>query len=583
MIDLKYTEILHTNKELTTKVTGKPYNIGVLSNVTVNSLKEVLEYSCRINNIVPMVEIGNFDNIVQDSLNFSQKDTVIVFYDTLNIVDNISDFFEDLSDETYLHLKQKFTDELSIIFENLKHTASVVFNSFSDSYFPINILAKTKICKFIIELNSYLLEHAPNNFTIVDITKLYTQLGLNTCIDKRFYLSSKAPYTFLFLKNYVSSIESIILKNCGKLKKALIFDCDNTLWGGIIGEDGIENIEMNASSKNGVNYKKIQQIAVYLSKRGIIIGLCSKNNEADVLDVLRNHKDMILKEEHIIISKINWSNKSSNLKSIASELNIGLDSLVFIDDSSFEVNLVREQLPEVLTLQVPEKLNDYPNYILTQVYKYFNLSMNIDDQNKTQMYKEQFQRETVKQSFNSIEDYLSTLEIEIEILKDDKTSIPRISQLTQKTNQFNLNSYRFTETQIEKFMNCSNHYVFSMVVKDKFGDSGLTGVCIVKIDEQNSNKIIIDAFLMSCRIIGRNIEYAFINNIINNIKNLGFQDVSATFIQSKKNSQVANFYDKVGLTLINDNNNIKEYSLDLANFNIENIQYIKVLDKNKIK
>lgn len=574
MENLKYTEILKLNKELIGKIKSKPYNIGVLTNVTINSFREILEYNCRYNNIEPTIEIGNFDNIVQDSAVFNKKDLVIIFYDVLNIVDQVSDFFEDIDDEKYNNLKQKLYTEIDIIFDNLKNTSAVIFNSFSASYFNNNFASTTKIESFVKDLNIYVEEKKKNNISIINIDKLFIEVGIKNAIDYRFYNSSKAPYTFTFLKSYVAAIEIHILKNNGKLKKAIIFDCDNTLWKGIIGEDGMKNIDMSSNSKFGKPFNRIQQIAVYLSKRGIIVGICSKNNEQDVIDVFQNHPDMVLKEEHIVIKKVNWIDKASNLRAIAEELNIGIDSLVFVDDSNFEINLVKEQLPEVLTIQVPTNSTDYPDLLLKNIYTYFNLSLNSDDARKTEMYKQQFERENSKSAFTSIDDYLSSLEIELDILKNDNSHTPRISQLTQKTNQFNLTTERYTETQIEQFT--STELVYAMFVKDKFGDNGLTGICIAKKDSNNLNNVIIDSLLMSCRIIGRNIEFAFVNYIINDLQHYGYTSITALYKPTKKNAQVEDFYEKMGFNLeqiIDDN---KEYSLNIDNFVPKKLDYIKI-------
>ncbi len=364
------------------------------------------------------------------------------------------------------------------------------------------------------------------------------------------------------------------MKNNGKLKKAIIFDCDNTLWKGIIGEDGIENIDMSASSKFGIFYYKVQQLAVYLSKKGVLIGLCSKNNEQDVLDVFRNHQNMILKEEHIVIRKINWIDKANNLRAIANELNVGIDSLVFVDDSNFEINLIKEQLPEVLTIQVPTNIADYPNELIKNCYKYFNLVSNNDDAKKTEMYKQQFERENSKDTFSTIDEYLSSLKIELKIIKNDKTYIPRISQLSQKTNQFNLTTKRYTEIQIENFI--ETDHVYAMFVNDKFGENGLTGICIVKTDEHNSKLAVIDTFLMSCRIIGRNIEFAFLNHIIQDLLLVGYESVIAEYIPTKKNAQVEDFYENAGLIFVLKREQNKEYSLNITNFELKIIGYIKI-------
>jgi FkbH-like protein len=320
----------------------------------------------------------------------------------------------------------------------------------------------------------------------------------------------------------------------------------------------------------------VQQIAVYLSKRGVIVGICSKNNEKDVLDVFKNHKDMVLKEAHIVIKKINWEDKASNLIAIGNELNIGLNSLVFVDDSNFEINLIKENVPEIHTIQVPANIAEYPELILKNVFTYFNLRLNSDDAKKTEIYKQQFIREKSKETFSSIDDYLASLEIEITVLKNDLSQVPRIAQLTQKTNQFNLTTYRYTERQIQQFMEEENYDVYSMFVKDKFGHNGLTGVCITRQDQNNLSNRIIHSLLMSCRIIGRNIEFVYVSHIISDLICRGYQTVSAEFIPTSKNGQVENFYEAIGFTLIDNNQESRQYSLNMANFTPSKVDYIKI-------
>ena len=576
MENLKYTELLQQNQKLIGKIASKQYSIGVISNVTINSFKEVLEYACRSNQIEPYVELGNYDNIVQDSVVFGEKDLVIIFYELLNIIDHFSGFFEDVDEGIYNNFKQKVFTEIDLVFDNLKHTPSVIFNSFSSSAFITTSTGSTKIDTFAKELNRYLDEKKTPNVTIVDINKIYQNIGLKQSIDFRFYYSSKAPYTFSFFKNYASAIESLLMKNTGRLKKAIIFDCDNTLWKGIIGEDGIENIDFSGTSQVGKFFQQVQQIAVFLSKRGVIVGICSKNNEQDVVEVLKNHKGMVLKDEHIVIRKINWNDKATNLIAIASELNIGIDSLVFVDDSSFEINLVRDHLPEVLTFQVPDNISEYPGQLLKLVYKYFNLSLNSDDARKTEMYKQQFQRENQKNAYSSIDEYLGSLNIELTIVKNDPKHIPRVAQLSQKTNQFNLTTYRYTETQIAQFIENKQNAVYAMFVKDTFGDSGLTGICVTKEDEQNASTVIIDSYLMSCRIIGRNIELAFMNYVIEELVKKGYKTIIATYIPTKKNTQVENFYHAIGFELTGDTAGVKNYSLNLSKFTPKEVSYIKI-------
>lgn len=577
MENLKYSEILQQNHLLKETINGVPYKISVLSNVTINSIKEILEYSLRTNQINPSVEPGNYDNIVQDSSKCKNSHLVIVFFDMLNIVDSVSTFFEDLNDDLYNNLKNRIYSEIDIILDNLKECQSVIFNTFSSSYFISNYSQNSIVERLVAELNDYLNQGKRINVSFLNIDKIFSKIGIKQSIDYRLYNSSKAPYTLSFLKNYVSAIEPIILKNTGKLKKAIVFDCDNTLWNGIIGEDGIDKIEMSASSHLGRFYNKVQQIAVYLSKRGVIVCVCSKNNEFDVNEVLLNHPDILLKDEYITLKKINWEDKATNLISIASELNIGLDSIVFVDDSSFEINLIKEQIPEIVSIQVPVTLHAYPDFLLQNIYKYFNFSLNSEDAKRTEIYKQQFEREREKHTHKSIDEYLSSLNITLTISKDDIIQIPRISQLTQKTNQFNITTKRYTESQIASMMSDSNEHVFAVSVEDKFGDNGLTAVCIIKTDLQNKKNCNVDSFLMSCRIIGRNIEFVLFDYIMNWLVSHNYTKVTAECILTKKNQQVQNFYSSMGFVLIRSEGGTSFYCLELSKYRAKNISYISTI------
>ena len=360
-------------------------------------------------------------------------------------------------------------------------------------------------------------------------------------------------------------------------KKALIFDCDNTLWKGILGEDGFDKIEMSSATKSGAVFAEVQAIALDLSKKGVLIGICSKNNSSDVDEVIKSHMDMQLREKHIIIKKVNWSEKVNNLKEISEELNIGLDSLVFIDDSDFEVNLIRKYLPQVTVIKVPERLYDYPKILRRNIKLFYNLAITKEDSKKVEMYKQQSKRETTKKKYENIEDYLSSLDIKICILKNDSSIIPRISQMSQKTNQFNLTTKRYTEADIQNFMNDSNFDIFAISVSDKFGESGITGLSIIDYN-YDSKTASIDTFLMSCRIIGRNIEYVFFDYIIDRIKEKGINTVKSKYIKTKKNEQVMDFYDRCSFNLIKSIKSEKKYTLDLIKHMPKEINYIEIIN-----
>lgn len=575
MIDLKYSEILANNSQLKKTVSGEPYSISILANTTVNPVIELLEYISRINEINPEIKIGNYDNIVQDSLVHKDSDLIIIFYDLFKVIDELPNFYEDIDDDLYEDLKNKIINEIDITFDNLKKSSSVIFNAFTSSYFNLDVYNETIIDSLVKELNEYVINNKLNNTDIIHIDKLITKIGVSEAVDSRLYNSSKILYTITFFKHYALALEKKLLANNGKLKKAIIFDCDNTLWHGILGEDGFDGIEMSNSSGKGSIFSKIQQLAVFLSKSGIIVGLCSKNNGKDVDEVLLNHSDMKLQDEHIVIKKVNWNDKATNLQEIASELNIGEDSIVFVDDSDFEINLVQERCPKIKTIKVPENLLEYEDKLLDTIYSCFNFAITEEDKKKTQMYKKQVERVKLKKSVSSIDDYLKSLEISVDVYINDESTVPRISQMTQKTNQFNLTTKRYTENEISNFIQANDKDILTISVSDKFGDNGITGLLIAKKDKSNKT-IYIDTFLMSCRIIGRNIEYVFMDHFIQKAQALGFNTLKATYIPSKKNAQVKDLYENIGFELINSESGTKEYELYVDNYKSSKINYINI-------
>jgi len=300
------------------------------------------------------------------------------------------------------------------------------------------------------------------------------------------------------------------------MKKAIIFDCDNTLWQGIVGEESI------------IHDAGMQQDIVFLANHGVIIGLCSKNNEEDVIKALENQ---ILREEHISVKRINWKDKVSNLKEIAQELNIGMDAIMFVDDSLFERNLIREYLPEVLTIM--------PQDLMKNVLECFDLTGTFS---KTQQYKENYLRAKAETQFTDIEEYLASLKMVLSIKINEQSHIPRITELTQKTNQFNLTTNRHDKEDIAIFMETGR--VYSLSVKDRFGDNGIVGVCIVVLNK-------IETFLLSCRVLGRGIEYAFFDYVIEMEYNYGKIVLLAEYKPTAKNKQTKNFYGNVGFECFN--------------------------------
>lgn len=571
--DLKYSEILMQNARLGEDLADHHYYIPVLSNIVIEQLNEILEYVLRIENIPAQVRSGDYDNIVQDSLKYRDSNLVIIFWELCNIIDGLQFKIELFDDRQIDAIVEKIKSEIALVFKNLQNTSLVLFNKYTSIQFSNSNIKESNLDKLSAQLNQYLLDDKPANVKLIDMEKVIASIGVNSSLDLRYYYSSKALYTIDFFKAYAEHIKPYIMSANGKSKKAIIFDCDDTLWKGVLGEEGFDGIEISSSTRDGAIFSEVQSIALSLNRQGILIGLCSKNNPADVDEVIKSHPDMQLRDEHITLKKVNWSDKATNLNEIAMELNIGLDSLVFIDNSSFEVNFLKERIPEVTVLQVPNRLYDYPKMLRENSGLFYNLSFTEEDKQKTKMYNQQVQRETIKKEFSDIEGYLSSLGLKLTIFQDDKSVVPRMSQMSQKTNQFNLTTKRYSEGDIKKFVESDDTRVIAFSVTDKFGDNGVTGLCIINIPD-DGRIADIDTLLMSCRIIGRNIEYAFIDYVFDMLGRSEVSAVKAKYIKTQKNEQVSNFYDSCGFELIEDSDTQRAYVLQISNYIPANKQYI---------
>lgn len=543
--------------------------------MTCAPFKDILEYCIRQEGINAYVTLGDYNNIIQDSKKFKDANILILFWELCNIIEGLHYKVNIMDQKEIDNLILKTKSDIDLVFSLVQNSSLIFFNKFSTLLFNHHFLRENNydlICKV---LNEYVQNKVPKNTIIIDIDKIIAQTSIDKSVDFRYYYSSKSLYTFEFYKNYSRHIKPIILSANGKSRKALIFDCDNTLWKGIIGEDGINGIEMSGKTRSGIIFEEIQHLALELNKKGVILGICSKNNPEDVLSVLETHSDMKLKENNFTITAINWNDKASNLKDIAKKLNIGLDSLIFIDDSDFEINFIREKLPQIKVIQVPNNLHNYPKIFRETFGDLFNISSSSEDFKKVDEYHQQFKRDDERTKFENIEDYLKSLDLKVHIFVDQKDLIPRVAQLSQKTNQFNLTTRRYTETDIQNYYDNPHARVFSFHVLDRFGDYGVTGVCIILFNFEK-NLAIIDTFLMSCRIIGRNIEYKFFNFLFDYLSKLNIQSVDATYIRTEKNQQVANFFDKLNFHINSSNNDEKRYNLNLNNYIPTDIKYIEI-------
>jgi len=575
--DTSYADILRQNRQLAKSMTGDKYEIKVLSNITVAHLNDILEYSLRNLGVPAIVGSGDYDNIVQDSFKFKDSPCIIIFWELCNIVDNLHFRVELLTDEETRSISNQVESELDLVLANLSETSLVLINKFNSRLFSAFSLHGTKLEALAKHLNEYLSGVLPRNVQLVELDNIFLAKGLDVSVDMRRYYSTRSIYTIDFFKAYTQYIQPFITAATGRSKKTIIFDCDNTLWKGVLGEDGFDGIEMSPRTKHGSIFFEIQTMALCLQQQGVILTLCSKNNRADVEEVIANHPDMQLTAEHIAVNRSNWSDKVSNIRAISEELGIGLDSCVFIDDSPLETELVRQQLPQVTVLLVPQSLDEYPKLLRNNIGLFFNPSLTKEDAARTEMYRAQAERMAARSTTSTVDEYLASLMHKAVIHEDDHAIVARMAQMSQRTNQFNLTTRRYTEEDIRTMVDRDESKVLALSLSDKFGDSGVTGLCIIHFTSTRTCAEI-DTLLMSCRIIGRNVEYAFMDHIIARLRSEQVTHVEATYVKTAKNEQVENFFDRCSFTVNKRTDLTTDYTLQVDEYVPKSLEYIEIVD-----
>jgi FkbH-like protein len=407
------------------------------------------------------------------------------------------------------------------------------------------------------------------NIKVIDFKSFIASVGQGV-FDWRFYYISQSlinpKFNATFAKWFQKQLDAID----GKRKKCLVLDLDNTLWGGVLGEDGLEGIQLGFSYP-GKAYYDFQVGLIQVKDSGVILTLCSKNNEADVLEYWEMHPSQVLKQNHVAAYRINWQDKATNIRELAEELNIGLDSMVFIDDNPAERERVRQELPMVSVPDFPQQPYLLPQFLKEVYQEYFQIyQLTAEDRKKTDQYIANAERKVFSQTFKNADEYLASLSMEFKVFIGDEYSIPRIAQMTQKTNQFNLTTPRLTEQDVWNYVH-SGAMVNCLGVKDRFGDNGITVASIISIHE---NRASIDAFLLSCRILGRDIEKAYLFFLINELQTRGIEIVNASYIATAKNGQTEMFYENCGFSCIQEEHGIKRYQM-LLNSKIEIKPYYK--------
>lgn len=390
--------------------------------------------------------------------------------------------------------------------------------------------------KDLLDLDRQLV--SARNTYFLDVHKVAATIGIANAYNLNLGYLYQMPYTKLMIEALAEEIVKDIFFMHGQEKKVILLDCDNTLWGGIIGEDGMDNLQCNRNAP-GAPFFIFQKFLLSKKQEGFLLCLCSKNNESEVKEAFEK-LNMPLRWDDFIIKKVNWEDKVTNITSIARELSLGIDSFIFIDDSEFEINSVAKILPEVTCIRFensPDRL-----FILIDHPAFKRRFISAEDLNKTDQYVSESKRQQIMQESGSIEDYIKTLQIKLEWKENDMNNIERLSQMTGKTNQFNFNKQPYSPEQLAHYIKSGNK-VYSLKVSDKFGDYGIVGLIMINL--LNAQEAEIENYLMSCRALGRRIEYDFFKLVHNDLNQKQIKIKNIKFLETKKNVPAREFFNEL--------------------------------------
>jgi FkbH-like protein len=378
---------------------------------------------------------------------------------------------------------------------------------------------------------------------ILDIKRIAEDIGRGKFYDDKMWYAGSIPYGIVGSRAIAHDVRRCAAAYFGKRKKCLVVDLDNTLWGGVIGEDGIDGIVLG-QSKEGARFRDIQLRLREIKDTGVLLAVVSKNNEDDALNAIRNHPEMILREDDFVRIQANWNLKSDNIVELSRQLNIGIDAFAFLDDNPAERSEVQARLPEVAVIEPLHHLEIFESDVIGAYQDYFaTLALTEEDRSKTEEYLSEKRRQELRAGTSSVEEYLASLGIKVALRHAGKSDIERVAQLTQKTNQYNLTTKRYSVADIAAMCEDSSYRVYVATASDKFGNSGIILVAIVRVKGTRAE---LDSFLMSCRVMGRRIEYAILGSIEKEMQVEGVTAIIGYYVRTTKNTPVERFLDMAG-------------------------------------
>lgn len=558
--------------------TPVPLKVAILRSFTVEPLVPLLRAGGAVGGFDVQVHVGEFNAYAQEildpgsSLYAFQPGLVFLAVQTQDIVPELWRDVADLAPADLDRLVDRVVKEFSTWLQTLRSRtkATLVVHNLEVPPWPSQGVLDSQIegsqVSAIRRINARLMELARQSVGVhvLDWDGLLARHGRLEWHDARRWLTVRMPIKADKLTFVAEEWLRYVFPASGRVSKCLVCDLDNTLWGGIIGEDGMEGIRLGVEYP-GAAYVALQRAILDLYRRGIILAICSKNNLADAMQVLEGHPHMLLKPSHFAAMRIDWNDKVENLRQIAEELNIGVDSLAIVDDNPVECQNVRQRLPEVRVLCLTGDPMGYAELLRRQPY-FERLALSEEDRQRGEMYATQRLRTELEKSSARVEDFYHSLEMKAEFAWLAPATLARAAQLTQKTNQFNMTTRRYSEQELTALSADHAHRVMTIRVTDRFGDNGIVGVLIVGTSGQMWT---VDTFLLSCRVIGRTVETAILATLVEQARAVGARSLCGEFIPTKKNAPAAEVYKQHGFQRTGEQGGAARWELDLSQQTIE--------------
>jgi FkbH-like protein len=549
-------------------------SIAILSNGTFDLVIDELPAATARHGIASVVTAAPFDQVMQSALDPASEvnrpgiDAVLVAVDHRwfgldgSIAANPENRLAEAVDQlTTVVTALRSNGGHTVILQTVPVPPQPLFGSFD-----VRVAGSQRA--LIQQLNTAVPAIAAETSSVVaDIAALAAQVGADLWFDPASWNLYKLPFSPACNAIYADFIARLLGSVRGRTRKCLVLDLDNTLWGGVIGDDGVDALKIGQGSADGEAFLAIQKMALALKNRGIILAVASKNDDEVARGPFRNHPDMLLRESDIAVFQANWLDKPSNLEAIAKKLNIGVDALVFLDDNPAERAQVRAALPSVATPELPGDPAWFPWYLANAGY-FEAVSFSNEDRLRAESYAANARRAEVSTKARDLGDYLASLEIEIQFAPFDAMGRPRIMQLINKSNQFNLTTRRYTEVDILAYEQDNNALTLQVRLADRFGDFGMIGVIIGLLSEHEVGRTLtLDTWLMSCRVLGRRVDEAMLSEMIRLAKGAEVERIVGIYIPTEKNHMVAEHYTKLGFAKIDEEENgVCRYNLDVSTY-----------------